>query len=192
MARESKSCQYYYEDLRFATLPDTRLALPLRKRWWELKILVSYFSYFGPSGLVSKFVPSTRLARLLLGAKKRSVKRMPRETRNLELGDWVEVRPAREVFATLDENRKLRGLAFTPEMMKFCGRRFRVFKKLDKIILEATGELRKIKTPTVLLEGVFCDGNAHGKCDRSCFCFWRVEWVKKVANSTQPQENRGS
>jgi hypothetical protein len=65
-------------------------------------------------------------------------------------------------------------------MMKFCGGRFQVYKNLDKIILETTGELRRIKTPTVILKDAFCDGKAHGECDRSCFCFWREEWLKRV------------
>jgi hypothetical protein len=104
-----------------------------------------------------------------------------REKLNLKQGDLVEVRSAKEILATLDSRFKLRGLTFTPEMMKFCGKRLRVYKKLDKIILEATGELRRIKSPTVLLEGVFCDGSAHGGCSRSCFCFWREEWLKKVS-----------
>jgi len=93
----------------------------------------------------------------------------------------VEVRSAKEIFSTLDGNGKLKGLAFTPEMLRFCGRQFRVYKSLKNIILESTGELRKIKSPTVLLEGVFCDGEAHGNCDRSCFCFWREAWLKRSA-----------
>ena len=51
---------------------------------------------------------------------------------------------------------------------------------LEKIIIETTGEMRPISTPTVLLEGVFCDGSAHGGCDRTCFCFWREGWLKRV------------
>jgi hypothetical protein len=179
MAQKSRFCQYYYKDMELATLPDTRMALPLRKRWWTLKRFVWCVSVLGLFGF-AKIVPSTRPAKLLLGERRRPVTGVIRETLNLEAGDWVEVRSTKEIFATLDEKGKLRGLAFTPEMMKFCGRRFRVFKKLDRIILEATGELRKIKTPTVLLEDVFCDGKAHGECDRSCFCFWRTEWLKKT------------
>jgi hypothetical protein len=106
------------------------------------------------------------------------------ETLNLQPGDWVEVRSAKEIFTTLDAQGKLGGLRFTPEMAKFCGKRFRVYKLLKKIILEATGELRKIKTPTVLLENVFCDGSAHANCDRACFCFWREQWLKRVPASS--------
>jgi len=103
------------------------------------------------------------------------------QTLNLQPGEWVEVRSVKEIFATLDKRGKLKGLRFTPEMVKFCGRRFKVYRRLGKIILEATGELRRIRTPTVLLEGVLCDGEAHGGCERSCFCFWREAWLKRAS-----------
>jgi len=74
-------------------------------------------------------------------------------------------------------------------MRKYCGKRFRVYKRLEKIILETTGELRTVRTPTVLLEEVFCDGEAHGGCDRSCFCFWREAWLKRVTPQN-PQEKK--
>jgi len=106
-----------------------------------------------------------------------------RDILNLVTGEYAEVRSLKEIFSTLDTHGKLRGLRFTPEMAKFCEMRFRVYKKLDRILLEATGELRRIKTPTYLLEGVFCDGKAHGGCDRSCFCFWREEWLRRVPST---------
>jgi hypothetical protein len=99
---------------------------------------------------------------------------------NPQPGELVEVKTVKEIFATLDKKQKLKGLTFFPEMGKFCGGRFRVYKRLDKIILESTGELRKIRMPTVLLEGVFCDGRYHKGCDRSCFCFWREAWLRRV------------
>jgi hypothetical protein len=121
-----------------------------------------------------------RLARVAYKRKKMTLRAKPEESLDLKAGDWVEVRSAEEIHATLDEHRKLGGLTFSPEMMEFCNRRFRVYKRLDKIILEATGELRKLRMPTVTLEGVFCDGEAHGGCDRSCFCLWPEAWLKTV------------
>lgn len=106
----------------------------------------------------------------------------------LQPGEFVEIRSLKEIFTTLDDQGKLRGLRFTREMEKFCGKRFKVYKRLEKIILEATGELRRIRTPTVLLEGVFCDGQAHGGCDRACFCFWREAWLKRLNSSKQKTE----
>jgi hypothetical protein len=178
---QSQFCQYYYRDLDEATLPDTRLALRLRRHWWVLKRYVWYINILGRRGFRSRILPSTRLGKSTFKRKVESAREND-EVLNLQDGEWVEVRSAREIFATLDKKDKLRGLRFTPEMAKFCGKRFKVYKKLDKIILEATGELRKIKTPTVLLEGVFCDGTAHGGCDRSCFCFWREQWLKNPSS----------
>jgi hypothetical protein len=92
----------------------------------------------------------------------------------------VEIKTMSEILATLDKHGKLKGLGFFQEMWKFCGRQFRVYKRLDKMIIETTGELRKVKMPTVLLEGVLCDGSYHGGCNRSCFCFWREAWLKRT------------
>ncbi|HKT22451.1 MAG TPA: hypothetical protein VJR06_07590 [Nitrososphaerales archaeon] len=101
-------------------------------------------------------------------------------TLGLKPGEWVKVRTAREIFDTLDSNGRHKGLGINPEQVSFCGKKFRVFKVVDKIRLESTGELRRMKAPTVLLEGAVCDGRFHGGCDRSCFCFWREEWLERA------------
>jgi len=180
MEKKSDYCQYYYGDLVLDTYPDARLALPLRRYWWILKKYVWFASNFGLRGSVSKILPFTQLGKFVHTRNRKIGSRRIDRNLDLKTGDCIEVRSAKEIFATLDAKGKLRGLTFTPEMVKFCGRRFKVYKRLNKIILEATGELRKIKSPTVLLEGVFCDGEAHGGCDRSCFCFWRGEWLRRV------------
>ena len=181
MTGESKPCQFVYKDMVLVTNPDDRLALPLRRYWWTLKRLVWYFSILGPAKFARRMLMSKPLglsaSRSLQGKANMT---SGTETLNLQPGELVEVRSVKEIFATLNKHGKLKGLRFTPEMVKFCGRRFKVYKRLEKIILEATGELRRIRTPTVLLEGVLCDGEAHGGCERSCFCFWREAWLKRV------------
>jgi hypothetical protein len=181
----SEYCQYYYPDMVLNGFPDERLALPLRKYWFTLKRYVWYISIIGLIDFLDKILPSTRIGKFALKNKSKLGKNIDVSgTLNLKLGDWVEVKSAKEIFATLDAGGKLKGLRFTPEMAKFCGKKYRVYKLLKKIILEATGELRKIKTPTVLLEDVFCDGSAHADCDRSCFCFWREQWLKQVSTKS--------
>ena len=96
----------------------------------------------------------------------------------------MEIRSAREIFATLNGYDKLKGLQFQPEMTSFCGKRFKVYKKVERIILEGSAELRRIKNPTVLLEGVICEGTAHGGCDKSCFLYWREQWLKRPSWSS--------
>jgi hypothetical protein len=186
MEEKPKFCQYYYGDLKLTSSPDTRLALPLHRYWWTLKRFVWWASVLGIEGAISRYL-LVQFAKLNVMKNKKAIPEMTGQILNLKLNEWVEVRSAKEIFATLDTRGKLRGLTFTPEMTKFCGKRFKVYKKLNKIILEATGELRRIRSPTVLLEGVFCDGKAHGDCDRSCFSFWREEWLKRT---NQPPENR--
>ncbi len=101
------------------------------------------------------------------------------EVLNLEPGELVEVKSEEEILVTLNRKGANKGLFWMPEMRKFCGRRFRVFKRLERILLESTGEYRKVKN-TVLLEGVMCDGQGFYGCDRSCFHFWREAWLRRV------------
>jgi hypothetical protein len=102
------------------------------------------------------------------------------EPLNLQQDEWVEVRSIDEISQTLDEKRKYKGLLFMPEMQKFCGKKFRVFKIVRTIKLESDGEVRKLKTPSIFLEGVYCDGERHEGCGRSCFHFWKEAWLKRT------------
>ena len=52
--------------------------------------------------------------------------------RDLRAGDWVEVRSSEEILATLDERGRLEALPFMPEMLQYCGKRFRVYKSAHK------------------------------------------------------------
>lgn len=100
------------------------------------------------------------------------------EVLKLQPGELVEVRPKEEILATLDEGGNHKGMVFMPEMLEYCGRQFRVYKRVERLIIETTGEARRMKN-TVLLDGVICDG-WDGACDRSCFYFWREAWLRRV------------
>jgi len=58
-------------------------------------------------------------------------------------GDLVEVRPAAEIFSTLDEKGTLENLPFMPEMIAFCGRQFRVSRRAFKTCVD-DGEMREL------------------------------------------------
>jgi hypothetical protein len=94
-------------------------------------------------------------------------------------GEWVEVKPIEEILATLDGNRRNKGLRWMTGMKKYCGKRYRVYRRVERIMLETNGEMRNMKN-TVLLDGVMCDGAAFNGCDRSCFHFWREAWLTRV------------
>ena len=107
--------------------------------------------------------------------------KLPRtsEVLGLKPGELVEVKSIDEILATLGPDRKYKGLLWMTGMRKFCGKRYRVFKRIENILLETNGDSRKM-TNTVILEGVMCDGAEFGGCDRSCFHFWREAWLKRV------------
>jgi hypothetical protein len=98
----------------------------------------------------------------------------------LRAGDWVEVRSAEEIFATLDEQGCLEALPFMPEMLKYCGQRFHVYKRADKTCntIEYSGSRRMFNT--VHLEGTRCSGEAHGGCQAGCLLFWKEAWLRRV------------
>lgn len=100
------------------------------------------------------------------------------EVLNLQPGELVEVKSESEIRRTLDSSDRARGLGFMAGMVQHCGKRYRVYKQVRMMLLEGSGEVRRLKN-TVLLEGVICDGE-HFVCDRSCFYFWKEAWLKRV------------
>lgn len=99
---------------------------------------------------------------------------------NLQPGEWAQVKSLDEIYQTLDKAKKYKGLFFMAEMEKFCGKKFKVFKRVETIKLEEDGKIRKLKSPTVFLEGTYCDGKRHAGCDRACFHFWKEVWLKRT------------
>jgi len=148
--------------------------------WWKLRYLVLYVSVLGPALFVTRILPSTKAGRRLFKSGRSDRSRKNTENLGLKPGEWVAVKSAEEILSTLDADLKHKGLSFDPEMLRFCRRRFRVYKNVDRIIVESTGRVREMRSPTVLLEGSVCNGQAHGGCDRSCFCFWREIWLRRV------------
>lgn len=97
----------------------------------------------------------------------------------LNSGDLVRVKSAEEIRGTLDNWNKLKGCSFMEEMHQYCGTVQRVHKRVDKFLDERDYRTKRCKG-IYLLEGVMCQGTIDfGPCDRSCFFFWREEWLEK-------------
>ena len=98
----------------------------------------------------------------------------------LSAGEWVEVRSREEILRTLDANGRLENLPFMPEMIRYAGQRFQVFKRAHRTCdtIDYVGG-RHLKR-AVHLEGLRCDGSAHGNCEARCLLFWKDAWLKKV------------
>lgn len=101
------------------------------------------------------------------------------EVLNLQPGELVEVKSEQEIMPNLDLSRRYKGLSFMRGMREFCGKRLKVYKRVDLILLESNHEFRKLKN-TVLLEGAICDGQEQSGCDRSCFYYWKEAWLRRV------------
>jgi hypothetical protein len=153
-----------------------RILTRLRLVWWYIKRQGLFNTFrrvanllapglFGTSACSSRFATMEAIA-------------APDQAHNLQSGEWVEVKSKDEILRTLDEHGKHRGLRFVPEMFEFCGRRLRVLRRVEKICIENTPDVRSVKN-TVLLEGGICQGGGIG-CDRSCYHFWREIWLRRV------------
>lgn len=106
--------------------------------------------------------------------------RTPVQELGLQPGDLVEVKSRQEIEATLDKEGRNRGLVCDAELISNCGKQFRVLGRLDRMISEATGEMRTV-TATVMLVGVPCPCSfAVGGCPRTDFSYFREIWLKKV------------
>jgi hypothetical protein len=105
-------------------------------------------------------------------------------------GEWVQVRSFAEISATLDGEGRLDGLPFMPEMLRYCGKRYRVFRRVEKIhqyFGPAPAHLRRLRN-AVLLDELRCDGAAHGGCQAACQLIWKEAWLTPAdaANASPP------
>jgi hypothetical protein len=117
----------------------------------------------------------------------------PAEVLNLQPGEWVQVKSLPEIIQTLDKDAKNRGLHFSADMPPYCGKRFRVASRADKLIAEGSGKMRQLKN-TVTLEGSVCDSAIFslGGCPREDLLYWREIWLKRVDPSPAPAKHPGS
>ena len=97
-------------------------------------------------------------------------------------GEFVEVRSAEEILATLDENGMLDNLPFTPEMLRFCGKTYPVSKRADSTCDTVSNSGMREMVETVHLNGLRCDGSAHGGCQAGCLLFWKEAWLKRSSD----------
>jgi hypothetical protein len=131
-----------------------------------------------------------KVRRTVLGVYPRgSSESTPMEGLNLQPGEWVEVKSLPSIIETLNEKGYNRGLYFSPDMHLWCGRRCRVKGRLDKIIVDGTGQMRQLRN-TVCLEGSTCGcsymGFAMGGCSRCELTYWREIWLRRSDGHSDP------
>lgn len=113
------------------------------------------------------------------GANQYSPAAVDGKTLALQVGEIVRVRSKEEIEATLNRWNQLRGCAFLEEMSAYCGTTQKVYKRVERFLDERDYVVKRTKG-LYLLEGITCNGTKDfGRCDRSCFFFWREEWLEK-------------
>jgi hypothetical protein len=104
---------------------------------------------------------------------------------NLQPGEWVEVRSEDEIRATITFDGKNRGMRYDQEMSKYCGNRYRVQMRVDRLISEHTGKMVVMKNPCIQLEDVYCRAQCTTKrigCPRASNTYWREIWLRRVTD----------
>jgi hypothetical protein len=122
-----------------------------------------------------------------------NLKQTPVEEIGLQPGEWVTIKSREEITATLDKNGCNRGLLFDGEMLLFCGKQFRVLRRVERIMEESTGRIIKPRGASVILEGVFCTSRFRRICPRAIYSFWREIWLRRAPvekNLATPSESQ--
>jgi len=110
---------------------------------------------------------------------------------NLQPGEWVRIKSYEEILGTLD-GLKNRGMLFDAELVPYCGGVYRVQTRITKFIDEQTGRMATMKTPAVILEGVWCQSrysNCRMFCPRSIYSWWREVWLERVDQASVPKSS---
>jgi hypothetical protein len=134
------------------------------------------------------------LRRRLPGVPFGGVRRTPKEPTpkertpivrlDLRPGELVQVKSREEIALTLDTQGRNRGLFFDVEMLPYCGRTFRVLRRVQRIIDERTGRMLHLPNDCIVLDGVVCSGERSRRrlfCPRSIVPYWREIWLRRVA-----------
>jgi hypothetical protein len=107
----------------------------------------------------------------------------PAASLDLQPGELVRVKRHEEILLTLNSDNLNRGLMFDAEMVPYCGRTYRVLKRVTRIVNEKTGEMQEMKTPCIILDTVVCQSRYSSCrlfCPRSIYSYWREIWLERV------------
>jgi hypothetical protein len=101
----------------------------------------------------------------------------PASPRPLAPGDRVRILAGDEIVRTLSRDGRNRGLWFDPDMLKYCGQSCVVAKRIECIIDDATGLMRVMKSPCLVLEGVDYAGESLRFVAQEEHLYWREVWL---------------
>jgi hypothetical protein len=147
-------------------------------------LLVQLFNRF--QALSTRLLPPSLRFRggLRWGFIKGTLTTTPTGRSDLQPGELVRIKSKQDIMATLNSELLNRGLGFEEEMSRYCGRKARVLRRVDRCIDERTGRLLEMKNPCIVLENTICAGAYNANCPRSIYSFWREIWLERVDDTT--------
>jgi hypothetical protein len=107
----------------------------------------------------------------------------------LKPGDLVRVKSFEDILKTIDGDYKNRGMHFDAEMVPYCGGVFYVRSRVEQFLNEKTGMMQKMKTPAIILEGVWCKSQYseyRAFCPRAIYSWWREAWLEPAPEGSVP------
>jgi hypothetical protein len=114
----------------------------------------------------------------------------PTDRLDLQEGELVRVKRYEDILQTCTSDNRNRGMGFDGEMMPYCGREFRVKKRVTQILNEKTGKMMKMKNPCIILDSVVCEGRyseCRMFCPRAIYPYWREIWLERVSVAGKPR-----
>lgn len=118
--------------------------------------------------------------------------RTPTGRLDLQPGELVTVKSHDEILDTL-KGMSNRGLDFAPEMVRYCGKTFRVRARVEKILDERTGRMVRMKNDCIILENVVCQSECSVHrlfCPRGIFPYWREIWLRRADGEEADEEGK--
>ena len=107
---------------------------------------------------------------------------------NLQKGELVRVKSHEEILRTINTMNQNKGMLWDAELVPYCGKVYRVLRRVTRIVNEKTGEMQEMKTPCIILDSVVC-GSRYSACrmfcPRSIYPYWREIWLERVSPETE-------
>lgn len=113
--------------------------------------------------------------------------------RRFRPGDSVLVRFPEEILSTLDDDGTLDNVPFMPEMLDWCGKLFRIQRRVVKTCVADHPARHFPANDVVILDCPRCDGHGHDGCKHGCRIFWKEAWLRplEAGAPTTPRPETG-
>jgi hypothetical protein len=92
-------------------------------------------------------------------------------------GDWVRVKDADAIKATLDAKNRHRGLWFTDTQWSYCSKTFQVDRVVQRM-MDDERRMRKISRTTTLAGATCAGADLTSGCGRACALLFRDDWLE--------------